>query len=256
MGNKPLKAGGPGGQRAVEAKADIPRVSMLLDDLAHDLSRSSGGRGVAERHADGSWSVKNAAILCPDSRNARVTEQAVVDTFGTYGALWSSPIRPGIAFAVRISSAELVSLQEGIYMVGLTPFSVFSPITLPSDESWLPHLLLTARGDVSARGKLQSLGPWTTPSVDVGFLVRSGVAPGLIRVSVYVNNTPVLEDVDMKLPRDDSLHLFVFLNFVGDTVQVAPNWKPPRLPDGAAGLKGGKGKGSRGGGQPAGQRYP
>ena len=202
----------------VQAPNEIPRTSVLVDDVSYDLWKAGGGRngangrGVGERYENGCWVQSHPAIVS-DGYKAQLAAQGVADTFGSYGMMWSSAMRHGTAFGLRLTAAELRSFTQGNYLIGITPNSVFNPEARPHADGWLPFVVCSARGSVSLRGEVRKLNPWEGRVVEVGFHIRVGAQPGRIRVSVYVNNQIVIHDENMKLPRQDSIHLFVcFVN--------------------------------------------
>eukprot|EP01060_Flectonema_neradi_P009965 TRINITY_DN17119_c0_g1_i1.p1 TRINITY_DN17119_c0_g1~~TRINITY_DN17119_c0_g1_i1.p1 ORF type:complete len:292 (+),score=46.84 TRINITY_DN17119_c0_g1_i1:73-948(+) len=224
---------------AVQVATEIPRTSVLVDDVSYDLWKCGGGRyganarGVGERYENGCWTQCHPALVC-DGYKARLASQGVANTFGSYGLLWSSAMRHGTAFGVRITAADLRCLTQGNYLIGITPYSVFNPGVRPhseqSDHTWLPFVVASSRGSVSLRGEIRKMQPWQGRVVEAGFHIRVGTQPGKIRVSIYINGRVVVHDENMKLPKQDSIHLFCFLNSFGDTAEMIPNWRPPPDP--------------------------
>eukprot|EP01062_Namystynia_karyoxenos_P019484 TRINITY_DN17347_c0_g2_i1.p1 TRINITY_DN17347_c0_g2~~TRINITY_DN17347_c0_g2_i1.p1 ORF type:complete len:340 (+),score=109.81 TRINITY_DN17347_c0_g2_i1:91-1020(+) len=227
----PQAKGGKGQQYTGDL---IPRTSMLVDDVSYDLWKGSGGaygaggfgRGLGERYENGDWCVHHPSLV-PEYTRISLGQQDV-DTFGVYGALWSSAVRPVTAFGVRISSRELRSLREGVYVVGLTPYSVFNPTVRPHRDAWLPALLCTERGTVSLAGERAQFEPWHSSMVEVGFVVQVGSGPGRIKITVFINGEQTVRPTEISFPREDSLHLFCFLNFFGDVAELLPHWTPPQ----------------------------
>eukprot|EP01059_Diplonema_ambulator_P001425 TRINITY_DN11203_c0_g3_i2.p1 TRINITY_DN11203_c0_g3~~TRINITY_DN11203_c0_g3_i2.p1 ORF type:complete len:305 (+),score=35.97 TRINITY_DN11203_c0_g3_i2:65-979(+) len=261
-GAKPsFKTGAGGSIQAVTAPVIIPKTSVLVDDVSYDLWKASSGggangwgRGMGERYEDGTWEVVHPAVEVR-GRSARLGEQGVADTYGAYGMMWSSAIRPGTAFGIRLTASGLKSLVEGYYEVGLVRSQRFDPLLRPHPNSWIPQYLCSANGKVSIAGQVKQFPKWDTTTVEIGFVVRTGAYPGRVSFSTYINNEAVVDSMDMKLPEDDSLHLFTFINYVGDTVEWLPNWRPPvprdpheaAQPPGKGKKGGGKGSGKKGG---------
>lgn len=210
----------------------IPRTSLLVDDVSYDLWKGSGGvfgaagfgRGLGERYENGDWCVHHPHLT--SERCRLYLSQQNVDTFGVYGGLWSSAVRPVTAFGLRITTRELRSLRDGVYVVGLTPFRAFRPDVRPHRDAWLPALLCTERGTVSLAGERAQYRPWTGNVAEVGFVVQVGSGSGRLKVTVYVNDELCVQPTEISFPHEDSLHLFCFLNFVGDCAELLPHWRP------------------------------
>ena len=201
------------GPTAIQAEETIPQTSCWVDDVSYDLWKSSGGqhtmvgRGVGERYENGEWHLCHPAVDVNNHR-ASLGAQGITDSYGSYGMQWSSALRYGTAFGVRITSSELRSLTEGPYLVGLTPSHSFDPAQRPSNNSWVPTLLASSLGTVSVQGEQRNFAPWAGRTVEVGFVIKCGTRPGRVCVNAYVNNQPVSEGLEMRLP-PDTLHLFV-----------------------------------------------